>query len=152
MSHCNPRLLDASHATMEYLDSTPCSVQDSASVTECLRRLAKHDLTKGEKLQIINHRPSAEVVFNCLVEEAEDRFTDEHVEDILAIVDQCLPEHHSQLCEGEDEVVGGEGAGMDAEYDYGVDEGDEVYENAAPLEQDEFVNEQDAVESADEAD
>jgi hypothetical protein len=49
-------------------------------------------LTKAERLQLVNHRPTSMVVLSLLVEEIEERLvTDEQVNELINVVTSCLP-------------------------------------------------------------
>ena len=48
-------------------------------------------LTKAEKLSLINIRPISLPEMICLIEEAEERFTPEELQDILDLLDTHLP-------------------------------------------------------------
>jgi hypothetical protein len=56
-----------------------------------LRILLPHQLTKTEKLQIINLVPRSLVEFYLIVEECEERFSDDQIEEILRSIAVLLP-------------------------------------------------------------
>lgn len=70
-----------------------------------MRKLAKFDLTKAELLMIFNLRPKDAAALDPIIEEAENRFNEEELEEILVAIR---------------EVLGGEEEGMD-----GVEDGEE---------------------------
>ena len=47
------------------------------TVREFMTGLKPFDLTKAEKLMLLNNRPTVEAVFVSMVEECEDRFPEE---------------------------------------------------------------------------
>lgn len=86
------------YESLRYLEKTACAQQTSFIVGEFLRKcsqdLAKNkgiQLTKIEKLQILNHRPTTSVDLQYLIEDSEDRFTLEQMDDLLEFVQNNLP-------------------------------------------------------------
>ncbi len=57
----------------------PCSF---FQVRSFLSRLSPFGLTKNEKLMLLNHAPKSELEIHLLVEESEERLTDEQVRSI----------------------------------------------------------------------
>jgi len=79
------------YETLKYLKETPASVQTPETIENTVRALAPYGLTKAEKLQIVNLRPTTAVELSLIVEESEERITEDQVEEIINIV--CmLPE------------------------------------------------------------
>ncbi|KAI0088607.1 HRDC-like protein [Irpex rosettiformis] len=76
---------------IQYLaaDYQPTSRQTEAGITQLTRNLATYDLTKAEKLQIVNLAPLEPVELYVIVEELEDRFG-EQIDDILSMVQASL--------------------------------------------------------------
>lgn len=52
--------------------------------------LAKLSLTKAEKLQVVNMLPKTQVEFYLIVEECEERFTNEQVDKVLTTITDIL--------------------------------------------------------------
>jgi len=82
--------------TLRYLSSPtscltqPTSTYSAASFHALLTRLSKYNLTKSEVLMIFNLRPKDAMALDVIVEEADDRFSEEEQEEILNAVGDVL--------------------------------------------------------------
>ncbi|KAF5338441.1 hypothetical protein D9758_012218 [Tetrapyrgos nigripes] len=78
---------------IQYLSAPhqPTSMQTPESITKLTKALAKYDLTKAEKLQIINLAPTQPVELYVIIEELEDRLG-ESMNEILTLVGSSLSE------------------------------------------------------------
>ncbi|OJT12972.1 DNA-directed RNA polymerase III subunit RPC9 [Trametes pubescens] len=70
-------------------DYQPSVSQTAEGITQLTRTLGQWDLTKAEKLQIVNLAPTEPVELYVIVEELEDRYGDQ-MEDILTAVKTSL--------------------------------------------------------------
>ncbi|CAO3587651.1 unnamed protein product [Absidia cylindrospora] len=85
----------------EYLKKTPTKSQTTVQVKDFLEQMGQYTLTLGEKLQILNLRPKSAVEIYLLIEECEERFSEQDLDNILSIIITTLP--HEE--ENEDELV-----------------------------------------------
>lgn len=89
------------YESLRYLERTPCIHQSPEIVNEFLRKCKEREnefkLTKIEKLQIINHRPQTAVELQVLIEDAEERFTVEQIDNLLDFVLTNLPVDNSDI-------------------------------------------------------
>jgi len=87
------------YEVMKYLEQTPCKYQDKETIERFMKAMAPFKLTKAEKLQILNLRPTGEIDIQLIVEESEERLTEEDVEKLLDAVQKTLPIETSENME-----------------------------------------------------
>ncbi|KAG5343092.1 hypothetical protein C0989_000082 [Termitomyces sp. Mn162] len=88
------RIIDSNEATdsaIQYLsaDYLPTTRQSPEGITKLVKDLAPYELTKAEKLQVVNLAPTMPVELYVIVEELEDRLGDS-MEEILTFVESSL--------------------------------------------------------------
>ena len=79
------------YETLKYLNDTPAAVQTPESIGDVLNSLKSYGLTKAEKLQIVNLRPTTAVEMALIMEESEERVTEEQIDDMLSQIQDKLP-------------------------------------------------------------
>lgn len=78
------------YESLRYLEKTPCAQQTPELISVFLKKLderkSEFNLTKIEKLQLINQKPSSAVELQYIIEDSEERFTLEQMDDLLEFV------------------------------------------------------------------
>lgn len=74
-----------------YLQDSPCKLQTADHVRNFLIALKEFKLTKAEKLMLLNNPPTTPLEVQVMLEEGEERFTEDEVEKLLQIIQEILP-------------------------------------------------------------
>ena len=104
------QLATVSYETLRYLEMTPCQKQSPESLAAFTRAVASFSLTKAERLQLLNHRPTSAVILSLLVEEIDERLTtDEQIEELIDTVKSTLPgdDAEASVTDGQSAAVEG---------------------------------------------
>lgn len=75
------------YESVKFLEESPCNlIKDDSVVRSIMEGLKQYELTKSEKLEILNHLPSSLVELQLLIEDNEERLTEEQLSSILELV------------------------------------------------------------------
>ncbi|KAK6188703.1 hypothetical protein SNE40_004830 [Patella caerulea] len=124
-------LATITYETVKYLENTPCKLQDPDILAKFTKAVAPFKLMKAETLQLLNHRPKTAVEIQLIIEESEERLTEEQIYELLEIISTNVPGtdevETTEMAEVEmnnEEIR--EDTEMEAEDDYDEDEEVEV--------------------------
>jgi hypothetical protein len=111
-------LLTLPPKVLKYLDTAPGPLHkqdqtrqyDYSAIPRLSERLREcnlnSDLAKGELLMILNLRPSSSAALNTMVEDMEERFTEDEQNRILEVIAEVLGQPESSgYVGGEDDAV-----------------------------------------------
>jgi len=87
----NKNLATIAYESIKYLEDSTSSGLNSHSIQQFLLAIKdKFRLTKAEKLQILNQRPNSLVELQLLIEENEERFSEEAMDQLLICINRTL--------------------------------------------------------------
>ncbi|GLJ33104.1 hypothetical protein SUGI_0666250 [Cryptomeria japonica] len=110
----------------DYLVQSPAGTLTREIVREFLLKAEKFSLTKAERVQVLNLRPSTAVEVHMIIEDCEERMSSSTVDEFLEMVKSSLPpppmkpqvedeEENDEADEENDEADEGNDVEMDAE-------------------------------------
>uniref|UniRef100_A0A182YMM1 DNA-directed RNA polymerase III subunit RPC9 n=1 Tax=Anopheles stephensi TaxID=30069 RepID=A0A182YMM1_ANOST len=76
-------LATITYETVQYLEDTPCKEQTSSGIVEFLQAMKEFNLTKNECLMMVNDPPSSPLHIQLMIEDSDERLTEEQVSRIL---------------------------------------------------------------------
>ena len=76
--------------TLTALESSPVVSQSNDAIKKFMTEIKDFELTKSEKLMILNHCPQSEVELHLLVEEIDERLNEDQREKIVQLVAKHL--------------------------------------------------------------
>ncbi len=79
------------YSTLKHLEKTPCKDQNPTIISQFMLALMPFSLTKAEKLQLLNQRPTTAVEIQLMIEESEERLTENQIAQLLEIISTTLP-------------------------------------------------------------
>ncbi|CAH0604946.1 unnamed protein product [Chrysodeixis includens] len=79
------------YETLHYLQDTECKNQTAESVEKFLKAMKKFKLTKTEKLMMLNTPPRTELEIQLIVQESEERLSEDDVSNIIDIINKLFP-------------------------------------------------------------
>lgn len=80
------QLATITYETLRYLEETSCKNQNPEDITQCLKDLEEFNLNKSEKLMLVNTPPATPLEIQLMIEESEERLSEEQVQTILSIL------------------------------------------------------------------
>ncbi|XP_073943448.1 RNA polymerase III subunit I [Choristoneura fumiferana] len=84
-------LATVTYETVHYLQNTDCKNQSAQLIQKFLESMKKFKLTKTEKLMMVNTPPRTELEIQLIVQESEERLSEDEVKEIIQIANECLP-------------------------------------------------------------
>ncbi|XP_053389810.1 DNA-directed RNA polymerase III subunit RPC9-like [Mercenaria mercenaria] len=90
-SKLQTNLATISYEITHYLENSACSKQSPELVANFIKTLDRFKLTKAEKMQLLNLRPKTAVEIQLIVEESEERLTEDQIYELLDLVKEHLP-------------------------------------------------------------
>ncbi|XP_041977205.1 DNA-directed RNA polymerase III subunit RPC9-like [Aricia agestis] len=84
-------LATVTYETVHYLQDTECKNQSAEKIEGFLEAMKSFKLTKSEKLMMVNTPPRTELEIQLIVQESEERLSEEDVAKIIEIVNKFLP-------------------------------------------------------------
>ncbi|PNF24917.1 DNA-directed RNA polymerase III subunit RPC9 [Cryptotermes secundus] len=88
-SNTGSQLATITYETIRYLQDTQCSQLSAEIIHNFLKAVEPFKLMKAEKVMLLNNPPTTQLEIQLMVEESEERLTDEQVEQLLQIVVDC---------------------------------------------------------------
>ncbi|CAH0406291.1 unnamed protein product [Chilo suppressalis] len=84
-------LATVTYETVHYLQNSDCKHQNAQSIEKFLEAMKPFKLTKSEKLMMLNTPPHTELEIQLIVQESEERLSEDEVRKIISIVNEHLP-------------------------------------------------------------
>ncbi|KAL3108049.1 hypothetical protein niasHT_018211 [Heterodera trifolii] len=82
------------YEALKYLNETPATAQRRQDIISLINALKKFKLTGAEIIQIVNLRPKQAVEVQLIVEESEERLTEEQVDELVETIINSLPRNY----------------------------------------------------------
>ena len=79
------------YETSKYLEETPAAAQSREDIINLTKALKKYKLTCAEIMQIVNLRPKQALEVQLILEECEERFTEEQLDELVETICKLLP-------------------------------------------------------------
>uniref|UniRef100_A0A915JKB3 DNA-directed RNA polymerase III subunit RPC9 n=1 Tax=Romanomermis culicivorax TaxID=13658 RepID=A0A915JKB3_ROMCU len=82
------------YEALKYFDNTTtakCDYDDEENLRQFSAALETFALTKSETLQILNLRPTNAIEIQLIVEECEERLTEQQVDDLINLIEKYIP-------------------------------------------------------------
>jgi len=120
------RLMTLMLETINHLEPGPAGLQDAEHLKACVEGLQRMSIeenvlfTKNEFLQLVNLRPKTAVEIQLLIDNSEERLSEEQVDTMLNVISETLPggeEEQEDEADPEVEDIGQDGEEGDAAMD-----------------------------------
>jgi len=83
-------LATITYETLLFLEDSPCKNQTKESIDAFLEDIKRFKFTKNECLMVINDPPVTPLHIQLLIEDSEERLTEEQVNEVLEVVAKHL--------------------------------------------------------------
>ncbi|KAK2580899.1 hypothetical protein KPH14_005969 [Odynerus spinipes] len=90
------QLATITYQTIRYLEDTPCKRQNPEKIKKFLQAMESFNLTKCEKLTLLNVCPKTALEIQLIIEDSEDRLSNEEVDSLLETIQNCLGEQEEE--------------------------------------------------------
>lgn len=90
------QLATITYQTIRYLEDTPCKRQSPDKIRKFLLAVEPFKLTKCEKLTLLNVCPKTALEIQLIVEDSEDRLSNEEVMSLLETIQNCFGEQEEE--------------------------------------------------------
>ncbi|XP_026465342.1 DNA-directed RNA polymerase III subunit RPC9-like [Ctenocephalides felis] len=79
------------YETLKFLEDSPCVLQSKENISDFLKAVEPFNLVKIEKLLMINEPPTTPLQIQLIVEDSEERLSEEDVDKLLDVIANTLP-------------------------------------------------------------
>ncbi|XP_055639884.1 DNA-directed RNA polymerase III subunit RPC9 [Toxorhynchites rutilus septentrionalis] len=76
-------LATITYETVQFLEETACKDETNETIMEFLRAMKQFNLAKNECLMLINEPPTSPLHIQLVIEDSDERLTDEQVNQII---------------------------------------------------------------------
>ncbi|KAL0842408.1 hypothetical protein ABMA28_014519 [Loxostege sticticalis] len=84
-------LATVTYETVHFLQNSDCKNQSAQAIQKFLEAMKQFKLTKIEKLMMVNTPPRTELEIQLIVQESEERLSEEEVKKIIDLANEFLP-------------------------------------------------------------
>ncbi|XP_060072312.1 DNA-directed RNA polymerase III subunit RPC9-like [Ylistrum balloti] len=96
------QLATITYEAVKYLEDKPCKTQTPEIIEQFMTDVQSFNLTKSEKVQLLNQYPSTAVEIQLIVEESEERLTEDQIYELLEVIGKYRPSKPEEEEEEED--------------------------------------------------
>ncbi|XP_005177883.1 DNA-directed RNA polymerase III subunit RPC9 [Musca domestica] len=84
-------LATITYETLQYLEESPCKHQNRDVICAFIKDMQPYKLTTNELLMMVNDPPSSALHIQLLIEDSEERLTEDQVNEIIEITKKHFP-------------------------------------------------------------